>query len=143
VADKIIAPVVAGFAGGAALIVLFSLGFVGSALPHPGESIVVIPEGASLPSSIHNNFEPEIINVTIGVNNTVVWINRDITASSIIADNQDDPDFFNATSGENSFLAPNEQFAFTFNKPGEVGYHSEPHPHMRGMVVVTGKPGSN
>lgn len=71
---------------------------------------VVIPEGASLPDS-RRTFEPQTVKVTIGVNNTVRWINQDKTLHWIEADNQSDPAFYNATSDENrKLIAPNESF---------------------------------
>src|ERR1700687_2796537 len=60
-------------------------------------SIVIIPQGAEDPSS-GKNYEPQYLHVVIGVNNTVKWINVDTATSSIFADNQNDPDFFNATN---------------------------------------------
>jgi plastocyanin len=100
---------------------------------------VIIPEGASSPGG---NFEPATINVVIGSNNTVRWINQDSIPSSIVADNDRDSSFFNATqdsSGnptDQSLLIPGESFEYTFDKPGIFGYHSVPHPNMRSSVIV-------
>jgi plastocyanin len=111
----------------------------------PSHVTVIIPEGSSLPDSEHNNFEPETIKVVIGVNNTVRWMNQDSVSSSIRADDKIDPEFYDATHlDENSearlLLNPSETFEFTFTRPGEFGYHSEPHPHKRGIVVVLQEP---
>lgn len=105
----------------------------------PKIAIVIIREDAALESS-GRNFEPQIITVVIGINNTVRWINQDSVPSSVMADS--DPDFINATTApsgnptEESFLLPGESFQYTFTKPGEYGYHSVPHPYMKGTVIV-------
>jgi plastocyanin len=106
----------------------------------PKVAIVIIPEGSSLADQGHN-FEPAVITVIIGVNNTVRWVNQDITFSTIKADNMSDQEFWNATNLDESsnldqLLSPGETFEYTFTKPGQFGYHSEPHPHLHGTVIV-------
>jgi len=141
--DSTLAAVIAGLAVGAALVFLFAFIF-NSSSNESNVIIVIIPEGASLADSLHNNFEPETIKVVIDQNNTVRWINQDTVMSSVIADNPNyDSAFYNATNIEDksdmnasNFLLPNKSFEFTFTKVGEYGYHSVPHPHMRGTVIV-------
>ena len=123
--------------------ILFSLLYLAGVIPDkPKVVIVIIPEGSSLPTSEHNNFEPAVIKVIIGINNTVRWVNQDSTFSSIRADEDaSDPQFWRAThldeiSNVNLLLSPGDTFEFTFTKPGEYGYHSEPHPHKHGTVIV-------
>lgn len=107
----------------------------------PAVSQIIISEGAANPSQAMN-FDPPVINITIGVNNTVRWTNQDSVPSSIVADNDSDPDFFNATQNDSSSfthesnLFPGESFEYNFDKPSVFGYHSVPHPWMRGTVVV-------
>lgn len=76
----------------------------------------------------------------IGGNNTVRWVNEDVTSGSVVANDKSDPDFYNATNNEEgglkTLLDPGMTFEFTFTKPGEFGYHSEPHPHKHGTVIV-------
>lgn len=116
--------------------ILFSLLYAANAVPDRQKvAIVIIPEGSSIPDSEHNNFEPAVITVVIGVNNTVRWINEDSTFHNFSADDRSDPDFWNTTYYR-PLLAPGDRFEFTFTKPGEHGYHGEPHPHMRGTVIV-------
>ena len=109
----------------------------------PQITTVIIPQGAEDPSS-GKNYEPQYIRVIIGVNNTVKWINDDTATSSIFADNQNDPNFFNATNTQTNLpnyklpnnLQPGESFEYVFTHVGYFGYHSEPHPWMRGWVLV-------
>lgn len=99
-------------------------------------SMVVIPKT----NVAETNYEPEVIKVVIGINNTVRWMNQDVTSHSVRADDEGDPDFHSAT--QDNFLAPGETFEYTFTKPGAFGYHGVPHPWMRGTVVVL-EPGSS
>ena len=39
---------------------------------------------------------------------------------------------------ESDILDPGETYSYTFDDPGIFPYHCDIHPHMRGMVVVTG-----
>lgn len=123
-------PVAAGLAVGVAFLVLLGLAL------SPGKHIstVVIPESSALATAERNNFEPAIIKVVIGINNTVQWINLDVTLHSVRADDEGDPDFYRAT--QDIFLNPGETFEYTFTKPGRLDYHMEPHPWMKGTVIV-------
>jgi plastocyanin len=135
------APVIAGLVVGIGLVVIFAVGVTPALNTHnPMASstertiaVVVIPKGASIPSS-GKNFEPSIIKVVIGVNNTVRWTNNDEVMSSVVASNpNEDPDFAAATefpsgsipANATNFLQPGQSFEFTFNKPWEIHYHSE------------------
>jgi len=137
-------PAVAGLAVGLAFVLLFALMMnqgAGFTIRKPFHVTVVIPKGSSLADSEHHNFEPAVIKVVIGLNNTVKWINQDIAFSSIRADDMSDPEFYNATHLDEKsdvalLLKPGETFEFTFTKPGDFGYHGEPHPHERGTVIV-------
>lgn len=95
-----------------------------------GISMVVIPKT----NVAETNYEPEVIKVVIGINNTVRWMNQDITSHSVRADDEGDPDFRSAM--QDNFLSPGETFEYTFTKPGVFGYHGVPHPWMHGTVVV-------
>lgn len=144
-------PVWSGLAIGIAFIIVFTLviGFdsTGFVKEKPRHVTVIIPKGSSLPTSEHNNFEPAAIKVVVGVNNTVRWVNQDITSSSIRADNMSDPEFYKATHLDDEddsvklLLEPGDTFEFTFTMAGKFGYHSEPHPHKHGTIIVldTGK----
>lgn len=140
------APVAAGLGAGIALIVIFAMWSANSqidkhALSQTSVANVIIPEGASGGQN-QKNFEPSVIKVVIGTNNTVGWINKDFVSSSVIADNiSEDPDFAAATQStalgqSENFINPGQAFNFTFRRPGGVHYHSESHPWMRGTVIV-------
>lgn len=88
---------------------------------------VVIPVGASDPESRTKNYIPSVIKVSLGINSTVQWTNVDNVPSSV-------------TSDEGLFdsgpIYPNMTWTYVFDKVGTYNYHSEPHPWMRGQVIV-------
>lgn len=87
---------------------------------------VVIPLGASNPET-QKNYVPNNILVVIGVNNTVTWINEDDVSSSIVSND----DLF-----DSGLIRPKSTWVYTFDTEGFYGYHSVPHPWMKGMVIV-------
>lgn len=75
------------------------------------------------------SYSPQVTAVMIGVNATVGWINGDDTPSSV-------------TSNDGSFdsgpILPgiDHIWKHKFDCAGTYEYHSEPHPWMKGIVVV-------
>jgi len=87
--------------------------------------VVIIPKGASL--NLHLGFEPPMITIVIGVNNTVIWKNEDTdwhTAHSNI------PEF------NSGLIPPGGNFTHTFLRTGTYPYHCDPHPWMTGIIIV-------
>lgn len=126
---------VIGLAVGVALIIVFGIMFEGGrTIPlFKRVSIVTIPHNASFYAEEKSSFVPQEIRVVIGVNNTVRWVNQDIAAALVGADNYTDQDFFNATK-DLVYIMPNGTFEYTFTKPGEIGYHGKP--WQRATVIV-------
>lgn len=93
------------------------------------EASVIIPKGASN-SNCEQCFLPPVIKVVLGENNTVVWKNFDNSPSSVVSDKG----FFDSGS-----ILPNKTWSFTFQKVGSFQYHGEPHPWMKGEVIVMKK----
>ena len=63
-------------------------------------SLVEIPYNAASSTT----FEPKVTKVVIGVNNTVRWVNKDTVPTWIEADNNADPNFYNATKDTSSSM---------------------------------------
>jgi plastocyanin len=93
------------------------------------EADIVIPQGASNPNC-GKCYVPNVAKVVLGVNNTVRWTNLDDATNSVVSDKM----FFN--SGP---ILPNQTWSFVFQKVGEFSYHSEPHPWMKGEIIVMKK----
>jgi plastocyanin len=88
--------------------------------------LVIIEKNTSDPSSGKSYF-PQNSTVVIGWNNTISWINQDLAPSSV-------------TSNWNLFdsgpILPESEWKHTFECAGNYGYHSEPHPWMKGWIRV-------
>ena len=88
--------------------------------------LVIIEKNASNPSS-DSSYSPRNSTVVIGWNNTVSWINQDLTPSSV-------------TSNWNLFdsgpILLGKDWKHDFECAGNYGYHSEPHPWMEGWIRV-------
>ena len=94
-----------------------------------GEVSVIIPKGASNPNC-EKCYIPIVAKVVLGINNTIRWTNLDDTTNSVVSDKM----FFN--SGP---ILPNQTWSFVFQKVGTFSYHSEPHPWMKGEIIVIKK----
>ena len=128
---------------GLVLIAVVALGFVlfyggqlpiTSTSPNIVEVVVIIPSGAGDNPKL--GFEPAVMTIVIGINNTVVWKNEDSdwhTAHSNI------PEFYSG------IIQPGASFTHTFERPGIYPYHCDPHPWMTGLITVeapSSSPGS-
>ena len=89
-------------------------------------SLIVIEKNASDPSS-GKSYSPRNTTVVIGWNNTVSWINQDVAPSSVTSD-------WNLFDS-GSILTGND-WKHNFECAGNYGYHSEPHPWMKGWIRV-------
>jgi plastocyanin len=70
-----------------------------------------------------SRFEPSVVRVPVG--GTVLWVNRDLYAHNVAAA---------------SFASPRldwqASWRYTFRAAGHYEYRCDPHPTMRGMVIV-------
>jgi plastocyanin len=88
---------------------------------------VVIPAVDGEPGSDGTDqFNPQVITIVIGVNNTVTWINHDEFAHNILT-----------TSGFSSpDLSTGQTFTYIFTQPGTYHYSCSYFPVMSGTVIV-------
>lgn len=95
-------------------------GEVRRAAPEPGDSVVVI--------HIANLKFGDAIEVAPGT--TVEWVNDDPLAHTVTAAD---------TSFKSGLIEPGKRFRHRFTEPGRHDYSCEPHPFMKGTVVVRGR----
>lgn len=107
-------------------------------IANPAESLTInIAEGAGLPTN-PLFYDPGDARATLGINNKVIWENKDSTAHTVTTDN----DYHDSLSGKFDsmetigLVAPGTTYEFVFTEDGEYPYHCEPHPWMTGMVTV-------
>ena len=92
---------------------------------NPNSVVVIIQPGASVNASL--GFEPTMVTVVIGVNNTVIWKNED-------------SDWHDVHSEMGLFysgiIQPGASWTYTFTSPGTYPYVCDPHPWMTGTIIV-------
>lgn len=107
-----------------------------------GSARVTISPGASLASN-PEFYVPKALRTTIGIDNRVIWENKDTILHTVTSDDGY-VDLINGPFNtieqqeqvEGGFLLEGKTFEFVFTKVGEYPYHCEPHPHMQGTVEV-------
>ena len=76
-----------------------------------------------------DNFSFGPVTLTVPVGATITWINRDDIPHTVVS--TDDPKTF-----KSKVMDTDENFSFTFTKPGTYAYFCSVHPKMTGTVVV-------
>jgi len=94
----------------------------------PIKVIVDIVAGSWDPQQ-ENFYVPKDIRVIMGVNNTVIWVNREVldVAHTVTHDNR---------VFDSGLFGPGLNWSYTFREVGVYRYHCIPHPWMRGSVAV-------
>ena len=98
--------------------------------PHGGgdtaEVMASITKDAFDQKNAARAYDPAVIRIKAGT--TVMWMNDDVVAHTVTADDG---------SFDSGFLNPGQSWSFTFDKAGTYAYHCTPHPWMKGTVIVT------
>jgi plastocyanin len=74
-----------------------------------------------------DNFSFTPATITVPVGTTVRWTNRDDIPHTVVADDK---------TFKSKALDTDEQFTYTFTKPGTYNYFCSIHPKMTAVVVV-------
>ena len=113
---------------------LASRGFLfATSMSYDHHTTVIISPGSENPVS-PNTYSPNIITIVLGINNTVRWVNQADAANTIVSDM---PLIQNGKSFDSDgVIKPDQSYTFTFTEPGTFSYHTEPHPWMKGTVIV-------
>jgi plastocyanin len=92
-----------------------------------------IVRGASVEGS-DVSYLPKHIRISLGIDNQIVWTNRDTTTHTVVSDNV----YSNRHTGkfESGLIDPNGTYAYTFFDVGKYPYHCTIHPWMTGTVEV-------
>lgn len=96
----------------------------------PGKALVAIPYDPD-PSLQQITFEPSMIKVILGVNNTVKWVSEDVVIHRLVGDFSNPVDFERPL-----FIHLDSPFEHTFTEAGEFQYADRDREWMRGIVWV-------
>jgi plastocyanin len=109
-----------------------------SSLESPNVSAITIPDGMNNPQTT-KNFVPRILNVTIGVNNTVRWTNEGDMPIIIMASQDSCHSLFVDTGhylDSGGIIKKGGSYNYTFTKAGKFRYISQ-WPWANGWVQVS------
>jgi plastocyanin len=94
-----------------------------------GGVMVIIPAGTG---NNKLNYSPATFTVVVGVNNTVTFVNEDITTHTVTSND--------GTTFDSKDIHPGSSWTFTFVKVGTFAYHCNYHTFMKGTITVLGQP---
>ena len=105
--------------------------------PHE-ETIINMIKGSSSPEQ-QDNFVPKLVNIQLGIDNKVIWDNIDDTPHTVTADSGHEyTDKYSGKFDSVGVVKPGEKYEFLFTEPEvEIDYHCEPHPWMKGKLIIT------
>lgn len=104
---------------------------------HPTQEqnhIKIIP-GSALADQ-EDNYIPKLVNIQLGIDNLVVWTNDDETPHTVTPDHSY-ADSYSGKFGSDGVLKAGEVYEFLFTEETEMDYHCDPHPWMKGKLIVT------
>lgn len=100
-----------------------------------GTTHIDMIKGAANPEQ-KDNFIPKLVPIQLGVDNKVIWENKDDTAHTVTPDTPyDDP--YSGKFGSTGVVKPGETYEFLFTADQKIEYHCEPHPWMKGSLEIT------
>jgi plastocyanin len=100
---------------------------------NPDRAVIVIPYDRE-PALQQLNFEPSVLKIVLGINNTVVWTNISGVSHKVKPD-PESPSIF-AFETRQIFLYPGQSYAHVFEEPGSYHYVDVDREWMHGMVWV-------
>ena len=103
---------------------------------HPtSETTIKMIIGSALEEQ-QDNFVPKLVNIQLGIDNHLIWINDDDVAHTVTPDHRS-ADSYSGDFGSTGVVLPGESYEFLFTESQTIPYHCQPHPWMTGTVVVT------
>jgi len=102
--------------------------------PTTENTIKIISGSAS--ESQQDNFVPKLVNIQLGIDNHLIWVNDDDVAHTVTPDHRAE-DSYSGPFGSTGVVLPGESYEFLFTESTEVTYHCEPHPWMTGTLIIT------
>ena len=103
---------------------------------HPtSETIIKMIPGSALETQ-QDNFVPKLVNIQLGIDNHLIWVNDDDVAHTVTPDHRSE-DSYSGEFGSTGVVLPGESYEFLFTEDNEIDYHCTPHPWMKGKIIIT------
>jgi plastocyanin len=83
----------------------------------------------------NENYVPNTAKTLLGISNKVIWKNLDDTPHTVTPDHRAS-DSYSGDFGSIGVVKPGESFEFLFTEAQEIPYHCEPHPWMKGTIII-------
>lgn len=83
-----------------------------------------------------DNFVPKLVPIQLGIDNKVIWTNKDETAHTVTPDKEYE-DSYSGNFGSPGVVKPGATYEFLFTEDAKISYHCQPHPWMKGSLEVT------
>jgi len=83
----------------------------------------------------NENYVPNTAKTLLGISNKVIWKNLDDTPHTVTPDHRAS-DSYSGDFGSIGVIKPGESFEFLFTEAQEIPYHCEPHPWMKGTIII-------
>ena len=99
------------------------------------ETIIEMIPGSAQPNQ-QDNFVPKLVNIQLGIDNHIIWVNNDDVAHTVTPDHRVE-DSYSGEFGSPGVVLAGESYEFLFTEDHEINYHCEPHPWMTGIIKVT------
>ena len=99
------------------------------------ETIIEMIPGSAQPNQ-QDNFVPKLVNIQLGIDNHLIWVNNDDVAHTVTPDHRVE-DSYSGEFGSPGVVLAGESYEFLFTEDHEINYHCEPHPWMTGIILVT------
>ena len=98
-------------------------------------TIIDMIPGSASPEQ-QDNFMPKLVNIQLGIDNHIIWENKDGTPHTVTPDKELE-DSYSGAFGSPGVVKPGESYEFTFTEPITFSYHCAPHPWMTGKLEIT------
>lgn len=92
-------------------------------------------KGASSPEQ-KDNFVPKLVSIQLGIDNKVIWTNKDEVAHTVTPD-KPFTDKYSGNFESPGVVKPGTTFEFLFTDEAKISYHCSPHPWMKGSLEIT------
>lgn len=92
------------------------------------KNLAAAPPAASETQVKIDNFTFAPASITVPVGSSIRWTNADDIPHTVVSDDK--------TTFKSKVLDTNEEFSFTFTKPGTYNYFCSIHPKMTGKIIV-------
>jgi plastocyanin len=101
---------------------------------HPEKELIIeIVLGAVIDGN--ENYVPNNAKALLTIDNKVIWKNLDDTPHTVTPDHRAS-DSYSGDFGSIGVIKPGESFEFLFTEAQEIPYHCEPHPWMKGTIII-------